>query len=100
MLHIENQSINHRRHGRAQLFMQTMGNQEIRIRTVRNALRHKKKLHRGGELISLHHKLWESWESQQEAAAAKVHFKILRSALETAAQISRETHFARGSLDN
>lgn len=62
MLHIENRLINHRRHGQALLFTQTMGDQEIRIPTVRSVLRPRKKLRHGGELIFWRHKPFESSE--------------------------------------
>jgi hypothetical protein len=100
MLHIGNRLINHRRHGRAQLFMRTMGNQETKFRTDRSVLRRRKKLRPGGELIFSHRKLCGLSESQRGAVVDKVHCKISKSVSEIAAQIFNGIRFARGSRDN
>jgi hypothetical protein len=78
----------------------TRSGQEIKIPTVKNVLRPRRKLRHGGELIFLHRKLCGSLESRRGVVAGKVHCKTSRSALATAAQISNEIRFARGSLDN
>lgn len=100
MLHTENRLINHQRRGQAQLTMQTMGNQEIRSRMDKSVLKHRRKLHRGGESIFSRPKLCESLESQQGVVVGRVHCKILRFASATAAPISNEIHFARGIRDS